>query len=127
MSREDRDGGYDDWLAAIDAGEGYYLTCESGHGSLPPRRVCPHCGGEVDRRDLPASGRVETYTVVHVGTPDFVGQTPYVTAIADFGDVSITGLVRGVDTGDVEVGMPVGVDVGTNPETDDRVVVLRPR
>lgn len=122
-----RDGGFDDWLDALDAGEGYYLSCGAGHGSLPPRRVCPHCGGEVSRRELPESGRVETYTVVHVGTPDFDEQTPYVTAVADFGDVSLTGLVRGCPPEDVEVGLPVGVDVGRNPETDGRVVVLRPR
>ncbi|MFB6079866.1 MAG: Zn-ribbon domain-containing OB-fold protein [Haloferacaceae archaeon] len=122
-----RDAGHDDWLDALAAGEGYYLVCDDGHGSLPPRRVCPRCGGTLTERDLPPGGRVETYTVVHVGTPDFEGQTPYVTAVADFGEVSLTGLVRGVDPGDVAVGMAVGVDVETNPTTGGRVVVLRPR
>src|SRR6056297_1929720 len=32
------DEGYDDWLDAIEDGDGYYLECENGHGSLPPRR-----------------------------------------------------------------------------------------
>jgi uncharacterized OB-fold protein len=120
-----RDGGYDDWLDTLAAGEGYYLVCDAGHGSLPPRRVCPHCGGEVRERDLPSTGRVETYTVVHVGTPNFAAETPYVTAVADFGDVSLTGLVRGVDRADVETGLPVGVDVGEGG--GGRAVVLRPR
>lgn len=122
-----RDGGRDDWLDALDAGEGYYLACEAGHGSLPPRRVCPHCGGDLTERDLPASGRIETYTVVHVGTPAFEEQTPYVTAVAEFGGVSLTGLVRDGPADGVEVGMPVGVGVGENPGTGGRVVVLRPR
>ncbi|MFB6156849.1 MAG: Zn-ribbon domain-containing OB-fold protein [Haloferacaceae archaeon] len=123
-----RDAGYDGWLDDLAAGEGRYLECEAGHGSLPPRRVCPGCGAtELTERDLPDRGHVETYTVVHVGAPDFDAQTPYVTAVVDFGPVSLTGLVRGIDPEDVEVGTPVGAEVGSNPTTGGRVVVFRPR
>ncbi|QHS17098.1 nucleic acid-binding protein [haloarchaeon 3A1-DGR] len=93
-----RNTGYDEWLDAVADGEGYALTCPNGHASLPPRRVCPDCGAaDLSETALPAAGTVETFTVVHVGTPAFADETPYVTAIADFGPVRLTGLVRGID------------------------------
>ena len=127
-SDEIRDSGYDDWMDALAAGEGYLLRCANGHASLPPRLVCPDCGSDdLSEDDLPPGGEVVTYTVVHVGTQEFDAQTPYTVAIAQVGDVRITGLVRGVDPEDVEVGATVEPTVGENPQTGDRVVVLRPR
>jgi len=122
------DAGYDEWLEAVDDGEGYYLHCPEGHGALPPRRVCPHCGStELDRETLPATGTVETYTVCYVGVPDFEDEEPYATAVADFGDVRLTGVVRGVDPEDVTVGMVVEPAVGTNRTTGEDLLVLRAR
>jgi uncharacterized OB-fold protein len=120
------DAGYDEWLAAIGDGDGYYLECPSGHGSLPPRRVCPHCGSAaLDHADLAATGTVETYTVCHVGGPEFTEEEPYVTAIATFGDVRLTGVVRGVDPEDVAVGTSVEAAVGTNQTTGEDLLTLR--
>jgi uncharacterized OB-fold protein len=119
------DAGYDEWLDAIDDGEGYYLECDEGHGSLPPRRVCPHCGSTaLDRSALPATGTVETFTICYVGGPEFEDEEPYTTAIADFGDVRLTGVVRGTDPEDVMVGMPVEARVGTNRTTGEDLLVL---
>jgi uncharacterized OB-fold protein len=121
------DAGYDEWLAAIGDGEGYYLRCADGHGSLPPRRVCPRCGSAaLERARLPSTGTVETFTVCHVGIPDFADEEPYATAIADFGDVRLTGVVRGVDPDEVAVGMAVEPAVGTNRTTGEDLLTLRP-
>ena len=38
--------GYADLLDAIADGEGYYIECENGYGSLPPHHVCPECGSQ---------------------------------------------------------------------------------
>ncbi|MFB6160744.1 MAG: Zn-ribbon domain-containing OB-fold protein [Haloferacaceae archaeon] len=128
MSDPVRDAGYDDWLDDLAAGEGTYLACPEGHGSLPPRRVCPTCGSaDLTETPLPETGEVLTYTVVHVGTPAFDDETPYATAIADFGPVRLTGVVRGVDPEDVTVGATVVPAVGSNPTTGDRMVVLQPQ
>jgi uncharacterized OB-fold protein len=122
------DAGYDEWLDAVRADDGYYLACENDHGSLPPRRVCPHCGSlEIEETPLPDAGEIETVTVTHVATPNFTEDTPYATAIAAFGDVRITGQVRDVDLDDVDVGMQVSVDVDETATTGDDVVVFRPR
>lgn len=120
--------GYDEWLDALGDGDGYYLECPDGHGWLPPRRVCPDCGStDLEAASLPASGEVTTYTITQIASPSFEDDTPYVTAIADFGSVRVTGQLRGVDFGDVEVGQVVGATTGRRQTTDDRLVVFEPR
>ena len=123
---------YDEWLDAIDASEGFYLESPAGVGSLPPRRVCPETGStDLTRQPLPEIGTIETYSVVHVAPPGFADDAPYVSAIADFGPVRITGVVRGVDPDAIDedselIGTEVRVTVETREMTDDRLVVLSP-
>lgn len=122
------DTGYDEWLDALGDGDGYYLECDEGHGSLPPRRVCPHCGSpELSREPLSDTGTVETYTVVHVPAPSFTDEAPYATAIADFDAVRVTGVVRGDTAEEIEVGATVEATAGENRTTGDRIVAFRPR
>jgi hypothetical protein len=121
-----RDEGFDDLLDAVESGEGFYLECPEGHGSLPPRRVCPHCGAtDLEETPLPETGEIETFTTVHVAAPSFADDAPYVTAVADFGAVRLTGVVRGLDPEDVAVGTEVEPAVGTTETADERVLVLR--
>ena len=128
MTDPSRNGEYDDWLDSVEEGEGYYVECEAGHGWLPPRRVCPDCGSrDLSAEPLPDSGELVTHTLITVATPQFEDDAPYVTAIADFGPVSVTGLVRGVDPEDVTMGDVVGIEVGERETTGDRAVVFRPR
>jgi len=123
-----RNEGFDDVLDAVAEGEGYYLECSNGHGSLPPRRVCPDCGDtELTEEPLPASGEIDTYTVTHVATPNFTEDAPYVVAIADFGPVRLTGQLRGVDPEAVETGQVVGVDVETTETTGERLLTFERR
>lgn len=111
-SRSPRDAGFDDWLDAVAAGEGFYLEGPEGHGCLPPRRVCPHTGSpDLRRRPLPEEGVVESFTVVHVAPPAFVDEAPYAVAVARFGAATLTGLVRGVAPDGVAVGDAVRADV----------------
>ena len=120
--------GYDEFLRAIEAGEGFYLECPEGHGTLPPRRVCPHCGAtELEERPLPETGTVETYTTVHVSVPDFEAETPYITAIASFGPVRLTGVIWGGDDAAIETGTTVEATIVRNETTGDRTLTLRPR
>lgn len=128
MSERVRDAGFDDWLDAIEEGGGYFYKCENGHGSLPPRRVCPRCGSQVLAEEpLPETGVVDTFTVVHVGTPAFADDTPYATAVASFGAARLTGQVRGVDLDEVETGMEVTATVEETETTGERLLVFRPR
>lgn len=115
---EHENAGYDEWLDAIAEGEAYFLECGNGHGSLPPRRICPECGEtDLEATPLPEAGTVETYTVVHVAAPSFADDTPYTTAVAEFGSVRLTGVAD-----DVEVGTEVSVSIGESETTGDRLL-----
>ena len=123
---------YDEWLDAIEADEGFYLESPAGVGSLPPRRVCPETGStDLTREPLPETGTIETYSVVHIAAPGFTDDTPYISAIADFGSVRLTGVVRGLDPdaidGDTDlIDTEVRLTVETRETTDDRLIVLSP-
>ena len=122
--RSVRDEGYDDFLDAVAAGEGFYLECPEGHGSLPPRRACPQCGAtDLAEEPLPATGEIESYTTIHVATPEFADDAPYVTALVDFGPVRVTGMLRG-DGENLETGATVAPDVGETETTGERVLLL---
>jgi len=128
MSEDDvRDAGFDDFLDALAAGDGYYLACGEGHGSLPPRRACPQCGDrDLEETPLPDTGTVDSCSTVHVATPAFVDDAPYVVAVVDFGAVRLTGQVR-ADPADVEIGAEVTAGAGETATTGDRLVTFELR
>lgn len=118
---------YDEWVDALADGEGFYFACPEGHGSLPPRRTCPHCGAtDLTQELLPETGALDTFSVLHVATPRFAAETPYAVGIADFGPVRLTGVVRDIDFDEIETGLSVEPGVDRTAGTDEPVVVLRP-
>ncbi|PSQ09189.1 nucleic acid-binding protein [Halobacteriales archaeon QS_5_70_15] len=126
MTPRYRDDGYDDLLEAIEAGHGFYLACENGHNYLPPRRVCPDCGSsELEETPLPGTGEVITRKVVHVPPPRFEDDAPYVTAVAEFGPVRVTGIVLDADAAP-DVGGAVRPVVGSPETRDDRLLAFEP-
>lgn len=119
--------GYDDLLEAIESGEGHFLLCANGHALLPPRRVCPHCGSrDLDRTPLPETGEISTHTIIDVPAPQFSEDAPYVTAIATFDRVRLTGVVRGVDPERVETGQDVTLHVEPNETDGEPTITFRP-
>lgn len=127
MSDEPRDEGYDDFLDAVEEGQPYYLESASGNGWLPPRTIDPESGETAfTEKDLPEQGEILTYSEAYVATPDFLDDTPFIVAIAEFGPVRITGQLRNVELDDVEIGQRVTIDVDRTETTGDRVVVFRP-
>lgn len=122
-----RDEGYDDFLDAIEDGEPYYLEGPDGNGALPPKRIDTATGSqELTEEPLPETGEVRTYTQTHVAAPDFVDDAPFVVAVVDFGPVSVTGQIRGMDASDVEIGQEVTIGVGRTETSEDRLVVFEP-
>lgn len=122
-----RDAGFDEWIDATEDGEAYYLECANGHGSLPPRRVCPDCGNtDLEEVDLPESGEVATFTVTHVPTPAFEEDAPYATAVVDFGPVRITGQIVGMELEAIENGLEVEPEITVSETTGERVLSFSP-
>ncbi|UWG47619.1 OB-fold domain and Zn-ribbon containing protein,possible acyl-CoA-binding protein [Halanaeroarchaeum sp. HSR-CO] len=128
MTERVRDAGYDDFVDSLEDGAGYYLQCAEGHGSLPPRRVCPHCGDrDLTERALPETGEVVAHTVVHVPTPRFIDDAPYITAVVDFGEVQLTGQVVDVEPDSMTDGISVSPSVSRTETNDDRLIVFESR
>ncbi|WP_136718302.1 Zn-ribbon domain-containing OB-fold protein [Halorientalis salina] len=108
------DSTFASFLDAIEAGNPFYLTCPNDHGSLPPKRICPECTEQtLSKESLPETGEIVTYTNVAVPAPRFRDDSPYVTAIADFGPITLTGQLQGVDSDDVQIGQTVQLTVGS--------------
>lgn len=128
MSDEVSNGDHTAWLDAIESGDGFYLECPNGHGWIPPRRICKTCGSEtLDRAPLPTSGRIETYTDIHVPAPRFEHRDRVVVAIANFEGVSITGRLENAAIQSIEPGTTVELDVEQSATRDERIVTFHPR
>lgn len=87
--------------------------------------MCPTCGdGQLTETPLDDVGTLCTYTAVHVASPAFEPGTPYITAIASFGDVRVTGVLMDVDADDAAIGMDVRLECAEYE--DNRLLALSP-
>ena len=69
-----------------------------GAVSLPPRPICPECGGsDPEWIELEGRGTIQTYTLIHVPLTRMKNRCPYASGIVklDAGP-SISGLILGV-------------------------------
>lgn len=119
---------YDAFTDGIAAADARFLACEScGHGTLPPRQVCPECGS-TRMSETPMSGRGEilTFTEISVTIPKFQGETPYTVALAEVdGGCVVTGQIRDSTADDIAIGDEVVLD--TEPRDDGMpIITLHP-
>jgi uncharacterized OB-fold protein len=122
-----RDAGYDDFLDAVAEGEPYYLETDEGGAQLPPMPHDPATGeAGLTEQPLPDAGEILTHTTTHIAAPQFEDDAPYVTAVAAFGPVNVTGQLRGIDHEDVEIGQTVTLGVERSETRDERVLVFYP-
>lgn len=128
MSQATKNEGYDEFIEAIEDGEGYYLECPNGHASVPPQRVCPTCSStELTQTEMPDTGTIESYTTTNVAAPDFKDDAPYHVAIASFGNARITGQVREIDQENLDIGNKVTIDIESTETKDQPLIVFKPK
>jgi len=79
---------------------------------LPPRPLCDKClSTEFEWVELPKTGRLLTYTIIHVAPPQFQNMTPYAVGIVQLENgVKIPGMIKDVPLDKIRVGMSLKME-----------------
>lgn len=92
---------------------GVFLGSQVEDGSpiyVPPRPVCPETGLPANKLvELPDTGKVHWFTIVHIPIPDNPIKPPFVVAniLLDGADITFLHLISGCDNEDIDIGMRV--------------------
>ncbi len=93
----------------LEKGKVMTTRCKScGNYYFPPKMDCPSCEeSEVEWVEIPGSGKLLTYTVVHYGPSGFEDDAPYTLGIGEFGGgLRIFGrLSKSIEEGEIKTGM----------------------
>ena len=89
------------------------MKCGKLH--LPPRPLCDNCySKDFEWTEIPARGRLITYTVIHIAPAQFQSMAPYAMGIVQLADdLKIPGMIRGVALEQIRIGMELTMDYGT--------------
>lgn len=79
---------------------------------FPPRRVCGlDCAEELKPVTLATTGKVLTYTIIHIAPTQFTDEAPYAMAICEMdGGGRITAQLVDCPFADIKIGMPVRIE-----------------
>jgi uncharacterized OB-fold protein len=79
---------------------------------LPPRPLCDKClSTEFEWVELPRTGRLLTYTIIHVAPTQFQNMTPYAVGIVQLENgVKIPGMIKDVPLDKIRVGMSLKME-----------------
>lgn len=95
----------------LESGKIMANRCRScGNVHLPPRPICPRCGGRsLEWMEIEGRGTLQAFTVVHAPPKRLRGREPYATGIVKLeGGPSISGLILDVKRGeDINIGVEV--------------------
>lgn len=79
---------------------------------VPPKPMCPACfSQDLEWKELPNEGKLQTYTVIHVSPKQFQGSVPYAVGIVKLEeDAQLPGMIKGVAQDKLKVGMNLTVN-----------------
>ena len=86
---------------------------------LPPRPLCDKClSTEFEWVELPRTGRLLTYTIIHVAPTQFQNMAPYAVGIVQLENgVKIPGMIKDVPLDKIRVGMSLKMEFEENQQT----------
>jgi len=86
---------------------------------LPPRPLCDKCfSTEFEWVELPKTGRLLTYTIIHVAPTYFQNMAPYAVGIVQLENgVKIPGMIKDVPHDKIKVGMSLKIEFEETPQT----------
>jgi uncharacterized OB-fold protein len=106
--------------AAASTGELHVQKCaDCSDHHHPPRMYCPRCySGRYAFEGVSGRGTVYSHTVSHYTTEKaWKGAVPWVTVVVELDEgPRLVGTARGIDPGDVRIGLPVRVVTETVTE-----------
>jgi len=60
------------------------LKCDSGHVTVPPRKICLTCGSsQLETIELSGRGKIQSFTQVFAKSRDFPVKTPYTLCLVE--------------------------------------------
>jgi uncharacterized OB-fold protein len=98
---------------------GKCVKCGKIH--LPPRPLCSNCySKEFVWVQISGKGKLLTYTVINVATPQFQALTPYAVGIVEMvGGLKIPGMIQDIKQEQLKIGMELTLDFGTCSQAQD--------
>jgi len=79
---------------------------------FPPRKLCPNCRrqGKIEKAMMKGTGKIHSYTTIHVPLEGFEEIAPYTMAIIELDEgPKLTAMLCDVTPDEVSIGMPVQV------------------
>lgn len=82
---------------------------------LPPRPMCTKCfSTNLKWVELKKSGKLLTYTVIHIPPPQFQSMAPYAVGIIKLEEgPHLPGIIQGIKPEEIKVGMDLKIDFDT--------------
>jgi uncharacterized OB-fold protein len=79
---------------------------------FPPRRACcPWCDCQMERLTIATTGKLLTYTIIHIAPQQFSDEAPYALGICEMDDgARITAQVVDCPLEQVKIGLPVKIE-----------------
>jgi uncharacterized OB-fold protein len=96
---------------------GKCLKCGKIH--LPPRPLCDNClSTEFEWIELPKTGELLTYTIIHVAPIQFQNMVPYAVGIIQLENgVKVPGMIKDVPFNKIKIGMPLKIEFEETSQT----------
>jgi len=90
-----------------------------GNIILPPRPMCPNClSKDLKWTENPLTGKLLTYTVIHVSPQQFQTMAPYAVGIVELENgAHLPGIIKGTPTDQIKIGMDLTLDFEETPAT----------
>ena len=108
------------WYNFLSEGKLMVVRCRNcGAKHLPPKPVCTNCySRRLEWISLKPTGRLITYTIIHVAPERFQQFVPYAYGIVEFEDgLRLPGMIRDVDHGKIHIGMEL--ELSFEPAVED--------
>jgi len=90
-----------------------------GKVHLPPRPLCDNCySKEFEWTEIPARGKLLTYTIIYIAPTQFQSLAPYAMGIVQLENgLKLPGMIKGVAQEQIRIGMDLMMEFGTSAAT----------